>query len=193
MADTIQQAVLTANGDILASVSEQIRELHPGIATQMEVDALVKELQNLAGLGAVPGDTNNILADAVSGLKNIQSGASTWQDSGAVLGDLDTLKGLLANTPEDPKYKIITSVITQIEQSLNYRPDVSSVLSDLDAIKTLKAGPADATAFHDFNALQIAFENTWLHPFANTLPAAPPHLHPPPAPLHHRPPAPTPA
>src|SRR5258708_31311406 len=172
MADTIQQAVLTANGDILASVSEQIRELHPGIATQMEVDALVKELQNLAGLGAVPGDTNNILADAVSGLKNIQSGASTWQDSGAVLGDLDTLKGLLANTPEDPKYKIITSVIAQIEQSLNYRPDVTSVLSDLDAIKTLKGGPADATAFHDFNVLQIAFENVWLHAFDKKLAAA---------------------
>jgi len=71
----------------------------------------------------------------------------------------------MANRPDDPKARILESVKAQIEAQLKYRPDVSSVLRDLDAIKNLKGGPADATAFHDFNVLQIAFENVWVHAF----------------------------
>src|SRR5215510_4296972 len=123
MPDQIPQAITTANGDILASVSEQIKELHPGVEAQTEVAAVLKELQNLQSLGGVPGDGNNaILGDAISQLTNIQNGKATWRDSGGVLGDLDTLKNLLAATPNDPKYKILASVINQIERLLNYRP-----------------------------------------------------------------------
>lgn len=177
MPDPTPQSIITANGDILASVSEQIKELHPGVETQAEVAAILKELQNLQSLGGVPGDTNStILGDAISQVANIQNGTTTWQDSGGLLGDLDTLKNLVAGAPpDDPKYpiyNILASVITQIEELLNYRPDVASVLSDLDALKSLKGGPADAIAFHDFNVLQIAFENIWLHAFDKNLAAA---------------------
>lgn len=165
--------IVTANGDILLSVSEQIKELHPGVET---LAAILKELQNLQSLGGVPGDTNStILGDAISQMTNIQNGKTTWQDSGGLLGDLDTLKNLVAGAPtDDPKYpiyNILASVITQIGELLNYRPDVASVLSDLDALKSLKDGPADLTAFHDFNVLQIAFESIWLRAFDKNLAA----------------------
>src|SRR5262249_55969210 len=101
----------------------------------------------------------------IAKLQDIQNNRSTWQQSGSVLGDLDTLMALMANTPGDAKHRILDSVKAQIEEQLKYRPDVASVLTDLDAIKNLKGGPADATAFHDFNVLQIAFEDVWVHAF----------------------------
>jgi hypothetical protein len=38
-------------------------------------------------------------------------------------------------------------------------------------MRELRGGPADATAFHDFHVLQIAFKEVWLHMFDQNLKA----------------------
>ncbi len=63
----------------------------------------------------------------------------------------------------------ITRVLAVTRRLLNARPDVSVVMDDLEAMKHLRGGPADATAFHDFHVLQIAFKNVWLHLFDGNL------------------------
>ena len=42
-------------------------------------------------------------------------------------------------------------------------------MDDLTALKNLRGGPADATSFHDFHVLQIAFKSVWLHAFDENL------------------------
>ncbi len=161
MTDLIQ----LANDDILASVSSEISELHVYSDTQPTLDAVLKELENLLKLGGIPGDQSHILAQVVDELKKLKASNATWQHFGSVLGDLDTLKNLMAAMPKDPKYLILQSVVTRIDAARNHRPDAAAVLSDLDAIKNLRGGPADATAFHDFHVLQVAFKNIWIHAF----------------------------
>jgi hypothetical protein len=63
----------------------------------------------------------------------------------------------------------LVRVIAMTRRLLGARPDVEAVMGDLAAIKSLAGGPADATAFHDFNVLQIAFEDIWLHMFDGNL------------------------
>ena len=71
--------------------------------------------------------------------------------------DKDNLEGMLLNA------------IIQVRQLLNSRPDVSAVMDDLTALKNLRGGPADATAFHDFHVLAMAFESVWMHAFDENL------------------------
>lgn len=63
----------------------------------------------------------------------------------------------------------LVRIVAMTRRLLGARPDVAAVMGDLAAIKSLRGGPADATAFHDFNVLQIAFEDVWLHMFDSNL------------------------
>jgi hypothetical protein len=63
----------------------------------------------------------------------------------------------------------LVRVIAMTRRLLGARPDVMAIMDDLAAMKSLAGGPADATAFHDFNVLQIAFEDIWLHMFDGNL------------------------
>src|SRR5205823_6259546 len=59
----------------------------------------------------------------------------------------------------------LLGIIKQVRQLLNYRPDVGTIMDDLTSMKNLRGGPADATAFHDFHVLQLAFKSVWMHAF----------------------------
>jgi hypothetical protein len=170
MPDNTNQPNTDPNSEIMAGVLEQIKDLQPDIEKKLEIDAVLEELNNLNNLiGGSPNDQiNNILATAINKVSQIQSGAKSQSDFGPVLGDLDTLSKLIDVNTDDTNKKILSSVIAQIKKLLNYRPDVQAVLGDIEAIK-LKGGPADATAFHDFHVLQIAFENIWLQLFDKKL------------------------
>lgn len=159
------------NGDILLSIDDQISDLYLVPDNKASLAAVLKELNNLSGppLKGIPDDKTGILDGTIKTIQAIYDGTTSWQDSGSVFGDLDTLKNLTANKPDDSRYLILTSVITQIKQLLAPRPDVSALMSDLTLMKDLRGGPADATAFHDFNVLQIAFENVWTHAFDRRL------------------------
>src|SRR5438876_4529889 len=161
----LPELIQLANDDIIASVSDQIGELHVNTDMQATIDAVLAELENLQKLGGIPGDKALILPHAVERLKELEATHAGWQEPGSLLGDLDTLKNLIGNAPNDPRYLILQSVIVRIEASLGRRPDAAAVLADLEAIKNLRGGPADATAFHDFHVLQVAFKNIWLHAF----------------------------
>jgi hypothetical protein len=84
---------------------------------------------------------------------------------GIVLANLDQLGSLIPPPLADAVVQLVASVGTQIKALLNSRPDVQAVLNDLEALRHLRGGPADATAFHDFNVLQIAFKNVWQHAY----------------------------
>jgi hypothetical protein len=164
MAITVDQV----NSDILVSVDEQIADLHLIPDTRAALTAILTELNNLKGtLGGIPNDVavggKTILDNVIATLQDVFGGTSTLQDSASVFGNLDTLKSLMAASTSDPRYLILTSVITQLQQLATPRPDVAAVMADLQLMKSLAGGPADVTAFHDYNVLQIAFEDVWTH------------------------------
>lgn len=166
---------------IVDSIDEQISDLKPGIQRQINLAAIVMELTNLKRLvGILPPDTENIadikntlviiINDTTAIQKGIPDGSKSLTDFGYVLGDINTLQLLLETSKDnDILISILASVVSKIEGLFNYRPDVSAVLKDLDALKSLKGGPADAIAFHDFHVLQIAFKNVWMQAFDKNL------------------------
>ncbi len=52
------------------------------------------------------------------------------------------------------------STIFDDDEDRSKRPDAASVQASVDSF-ALQKGPADATAFYDFNSLQIAFSHVW--------------------------------
>jgi hypothetical protein len=156
--------IAAANDQIRAGVLEQINDLAPSAVTKVGVDAILTELKNLASLlGGNPNDPpNELLAEIIDEVEKIQDGSADNAAFGPLLGNLDTLKHLIENNATTETQDILASVIARTAQLLNYRPDVTAILGDLEAVKSLKGGPADATAFHDFHVLQIAFKNVWV-------------------------------
>jgi len=161
---------MAANQDIINAVTTQIDELQPGAKRQAKIDAVLKELKNLdAYIGGKSNEADQILNDVIQVTSDIQSGKKTNLDFGNILGDLDTLTHIIESKETDENKQILFSIITQIEGLLSYRPDVESVMGDLQALRNLKGGPADATSFHDFHCLQIAFKSVWQHAFDGKL------------------------
>lgn len=160
-----------ANANIVGSINEQIRELQPGIIEQFGASAILAELTNLSTL---TDGTNKVKIDAILNptialVTQIQNGAKNFTDFETVLGNLDTIIYLMDDTSSVSGKSILKSVISQIGKLLRLRPGVEAILGDLEVIKNLKGGPADATAFHDFHVLQMAFKNVWTQAFDKTL------------------------
>jgi len=176
--------IVDANKHVLASVEEQIRELQPALQRQVEIAgiaaALARLQQQLHNLVAGFADTD--LDDAIQQVDDIKSGQKDLSSFGKVLVDLyalqqsvgDRLAGLLDSMQitrydKDNLESMVVNTIIQVRAVLNSRPDVSAVMDDLTALKNLRGGPADATAFHDFHVLEMAFESVWMHAFDEKL------------------------
>jgi hypothetical protein len=169
---------------VLASVEEQIRELQPSLEKQVDVAAIAAGLaalqQQLEDL--ITGFTDDALDGAIQLVDEIKAGQAPLSDFGSVLVDLyvlrqtlvEKLQQLLDATQLSAEAKerldsMVVAAIVQVQQLLNTRPDVETVMDDLTALKNLRGGPADATAFHDFHVLQIAFKSVWMHAFDENL------------------------
>src|SRR5438477_11729212 len=157
--------LIAASNDIIAEVREQTRSLLPVSANPVALNGILQQLNNLKGLLNVqPGSQiDTAIADAIAHLTAVLAGKEDQAALGFVLGDLNTLVTLVPATSNLTGSQQVSSVLKQVQALLTSRPDVSSILDDLEAIKTLKGGPADATAFHDFHVLQIAFKSIWMH------------------------------
>ena len=86
-----------------------------------------------------------------------------------MVGKVETLVPVLDASLNPPPSRWSPTSSPALTQLLATRPDVAAILGDLDAIKSLRGGPADATAFHDFHVLQLAFKNVWVHAFDGNL------------------------
>jgi hypothetical protein len=160
--------------EIVAGIGEQIRDLGPGAAQQVSLDAVVTELENLQPLvSSEPTATKSLAAAAISAAQAVQSGIAAGNkslaDLGPLVGNLETLLPLLDVSLNPAANGLVTSILARLTQLLATRPDVDAILGDLEAIKSLRGGPADATAFHDFNVLQMAFKNVWVQAFDENL------------------------
>src|SRR5713101_2723587 len=173
---------------VLQSVEEQIRDLQPGLDRQIEIAVVVADLGRLKlVLGGFPADAtvSKMLADVIQQVTDIQSGKATLSGFGGVLVELYSLQEALnskvqewlkqqqATAADEEKLEgLLLNLISRVRLILNYRPDVGAILDDLTAIKSLRGGPADAVAFHDFHVLQLAFESVWMHAFDDNLKTA---------------------
>jgi hypothetical protein len=169
---------------VLASVEDQIRELQPTLQRQAEIAAVATSLARLetALTNAIVGFSNVSLDRAIELVDDIKAGQAPLSDLGSVLVDLSLLQESLqqrlqemldsvqiSRADSDTIESMLVAAISRVKQLLNTRPDVATIMDDLTALKNLRGGPADATSFHDFHVLQIAFKNVWLHAFDENL------------------------
>lgn len=163
-------ATVSIDKDIIAGVRSQIDELESlSAGRKVKTDAVLQQLINIRDvLGGVKGDNNNVLLlSIIKQVTDIQTDVKGVEYFGITIGDLNTL-AILAEG-EQKQSQAIEQIIAAVQSVLNYRPNVQAVIDDLEAIKNLRGGPADATAFHDFNVLQIAFKSVWKHAFDQNL------------------------
>lgn len=78
-------------------------------------------------------------------------------------------------TRDDAEQHILDRVIGQVaelssvrEAELPIRPDIQQIQERVAAL-TIKSGPADSTAYHDFHVLQLAFKHVWMELFGEDL------------------------
>lgn len=159
---------------IVDGIGQQISDLGPAATAQVSLDAVVTELQNLQPLVASEATaTTTLAAHALASAQAIQSGIAngtkTVADLGSVVGGLETLVPVLNASLNATAKSLVTNILARVTQLLATRPDVDAILGDLEAIKNLRGGPADTTAFHDFHVLQLAFKNVWVHAFDENL------------------------
>lgn len=176
---------------IQASLDEQLRDLQPALDNLVEIAGLIAQLRHLNDSIVDPTLQSLLTNPQQDGILDqvltIQSGTNpgppsrptTLSDFGGVLVGLydfvpklqawlDTQNGILDGDKRQTM-ALATGATTQVRQLLNYRPDVGAVMDDLAAMQGLQGGPADATAFHDFNVLKMAFRSVWMHAFDNNL------------------------
>ncbi len=73
---------------------------------------------------------------------------------------------------EDAEQRLLQRVVGQVQEleaaeaveALPSRPDQQKVQEAVQSLK-LEGGPADATAYHDFQVLQVAFKHVWSEAF----------------------------
>src|SRR5438876_404877 len=180
----------TAQSHVLSSVEEQIRDLQPTLDKQVEIAGILAELNRLNKLitdaslkQLLQNNNNDGIIDKVAQIQagkqpGSQSIPATLSDFGGILVDLYSLQPQIQGwldqqqatiADRDQLEGVLLSVIIQVRQLLNYRPDVGAIMDDLTAIKHLRGGPADAVAFHDFHVLQLAFRSVWVHAFDDNL------------------------
>ncbi len=181
---SLDATIAEAREHVLASVEEEILELQPALQKQVEIAATAAGLAALQQQleSVIPGFSDDVLDRAIDLVDEIKTGRASLLDFGSVLVDLYTFRRSLAEQLQqlldamqlsgDDKEQLesmVTASIAQVKQLLQTRPDVATVMDDLSALKNLRGGPADATAFHDFHVLQIAFKSVWLHAFDESL------------------------
>lgn len=76
-------------------------------------------------------------------------------------------------SPEEAESIILDRVVGQIDQlqpagTIGVRQDLADLKASLKELR-LTGGPADATAFHDFHDLQVAFKHVWAHAFSEVV------------------------
>ena len=78
-------------------------------------------------------------------------------------------------TREQAERQILDRVIGQVAElssvgaeDLPVRPDIEHIQNRLAAL-SIKSGPADTTAYHDFHVLQVAFKHVWMELFGEDL------------------------
>jgi hypothetical protein len=174
-------AVVRANKHVLASVEEQISDLQSGLNKQVEIATIRAELgrlKTLVNASTLEVALKQSLEDAITITSDIQTGAKQFAEFGEVLVDLYSFQqslqaGLdkqeITTLDKENFDSALLSVIKQVRQLLSYRPDVGTIMDDLTSVKKLRGGPADATAFHDFYVLQLAFKSVWMHAFDDNL------------------------
>jgi hypothetical protein len=181
-------ALAGARDHILKSVVAEIRDLEPGLAAQVELVTLSAQLQQLASmLASIPADPADISAipGIVQRVEDIRLGKSDQSLIGAELVDPYSLQESLdlsiddlakavkpAGSDLDRLAELLLGAIIRTRQLRDARPDVGAIMEDLKAIWRLRGGPADATAFHDFHVLQLAFRSVWMHLFDGRLKTA---------------------
>jgi hypothetical protein len=163
------------SAEVLAALKAQLTELQPQLLNLGQIVALKASLNRLKTLltGLLPaGDT--LLTDlgtVIAGISGVDGDLSSFGDALAKLYDIQQrlTNAQLAAAELDVAQSLLVGAISQVRQLLNYRPDIGAILDDLAAVKRLSGGPADATSFHDFNVLQIAFRDVWMHAFSDEL------------------------
>jgi hypothetical protein len=176
--------------NILASLQAELSDLQPTLSNMTAIAGLLADLNHLSTLVAADAAQPVPLASIVADVQSIQNGTkpnaapevATMSDFGPVLEHLYLLQAqlqvwvtqqsTLTEGDQSSILALVASTISQVRSLLNYRPDVGAVMDDLAAVKTLMGGPADATAYHDFNVLQIATRDVWIHLFDNDLKSA---------------------
>ncbi|KJK14090.1 hypothetical protein UB46_39615 [Burkholderiaceae bacterium 16] len=154
------------------AVTAQIEELGAAeLDRQVKLQALLQSLRDLdTTISGKPTDPPNVLlATMIEEVADVASAKRPLPDLGIVIADLDRLRSLVAAPVSAAVAQLLNGIGTQIQAVLNRRPDVQTVLDDLEALRHLRGGPADATAFHDFNVLQIAFKSVWQHAYDQNL------------------------
>lgn len=100
---------------------------------------------------------------------NANSTVTVGRDNGHTSPDVEDL---LADKLVKEKVGLQMEDVTSPETSLVYhvprRANEKDIRSVIEAFE-LKGGPADATSYHDFHRLQIAFENVWTEIFDGRL------------------------
>ncbi len=78
-------------------------------------------------------------------------------------------------TSPDVNNMILNRIVGQLQNleagsadAIGHRPSPTDVEGELTDLK-LRGGAADATAFHDFQVLQVAFRDVWIHAFDGRL------------------------
>src|SRR5882724_5435918 len=173
---------------IFSAVSSEIDEQQPVTSELPQIALLyagLVQLQSFVKRFPVDATANADIDSQIKTVTAVQAGDQPVSDLGSVLANLYVLRETLntdaqawisANlaNPKDTT-QLDTSVlelISRLRQLMSARPDVTAIMDDLTAIKNLRGGPADAVAFHDFHALQMATKAVWLHAFDNNLKGA---------------------
>jgi hypothetical protein len=179
---------------ILASLQAELSDLQPTLSNMTAIAGLLADLSHLSTLVAADAAQPVPLASIIADVQSIQNGTkpnaapnaapevATMSDFGPVLEHLYLLQAqlqvwvtqqsTLTEGDQTSILALVANTISQVRSLLDYRPDVGAVMDDLAAVKTLMGGPADATAYHDFNVLQIATRDVWIHLFDNDLKSA---------------------
>lgn len=127
-----------------------------------------------AAINALKADMTTAKASAgtIAAINAVQSKLTdpNATDYAAVLAALYDLQFALDEDTLDAKDKAslakqLLTEIANVRRIMSYRPNVEAVMADLEIMKNLKGGPADAVSYHDFHVLQMAFKSIWLHAF----------------------------
>lgn len=153
---------------VVNAIHAQIDELQSPtldkLARMQQVLQTRRHLESVIG-GAPANPPNALLTKIVKQVDAIANQVDGPEILGIVLADLAYFNAILPDAVATQTRDIVQAIEADIRQFLSYRPDVRSVMNDLEALRHLRGGPADAKAFHDFYVLQIAFKNVWKHAF----------------------------
>ena len=161
--------------EVLASLKAQLTELQPQLLNLGQIVALTASLNRLKALllalGPPADSLANKLSDAIDQIPKRDGDLSAFGDvlAGLYAVQQDLMNVSMVSADLDTAQSLLIGAISQVRQLLNYRPDIGAILDDLAAVKRLSGGPADATSFHDFNVLQLAFRDVWMHAFSDKL------------------------